>query len=562
MKATEILLSTLKEVPKDAEAISHQLMLRSGMIRRLSSGLYCYLPVGFKVLLKVINIIREEMNKANAQEVLLPAIQPLELWEKTGRINALGDDMIKFSNRSGKNMVLGPTHEEVITWLISQEVSSYKQLPIIMYQIQTKFRDEPRPRFGVIRTCEFIMKDAYSFNASWESLDESYKKMYDVYCRIFKRCGLDFIAVEADPGIMGGDISHEFMAITKYGEDKIVVCKKCRYSASRNVAQRSENVKTDNEKENEKKDVKTDAITSVENVAKYLKVSAQKILKTIIYKSAEELLAVIIRGDHEVNEIKLRKYLKTKDLRMATGEEIKELTKADVGFSGPCDLKIRLIADYDVRGLKNAVTGANRTGYHFLNVNIKRDFDVKEFADLRFVEDQDICPKCKSFLKTENALEVGHIFKLGTRYSKPLEAQFSDEKGEKKDILMGCYGIGVNRILAAFIEQNNDEKGILWARSIAPYDAVVITTNSEDKNISSKASEVYDYLIKEGFEALYDDRDVRVGLKFNDADLLGIPYQIIVGAKFLKEGIIEFRSRNKKINADIADKKDILKYLK
>jgi len=562
MRLTKMLLPTLKEVPKEAIAVSHRLMLRSGMIKRLSSGIYCYLPLGWRVILKVMNIIREEMNSAGAQEVLLPAIHPQELWDKTGRLTTLGDDMIKFKNRSDKPMVLGPTHEEVITWLMSTAVNSYKQLPQILYQIQTKFRDEPRSRFGVIRTCEFIMKDAYSFNENWESLDESYQRMYDAYCRIFERCGLDFLAVEADPGIMGGDVSHEFMALSEFGEDKIVVCKKCNYLASRDVAQRAENLQQEDEKEQDIKEVHTPGFASVENVSKFLKVSPQKLLKTIIYKSENEFIAVILRGNNEINENKLCNYLGTKELRMASSEEIKQLTGSNVGFSGPVGLKIKICADYDVKGAKNCVTGANRTDYHLLNVNEGRDFKVEEFADLRQVEEGDLCFKCRSKLEMSNAIEIGHVFKLGTRYSKPLGAVFVDENGKENDIIMGCYGIGVNRIAAAYIEQSYDEKGIIWKRGIAPFDVIVIATNMEDEAIAGKAAEIYEYLLQEGVEVLYDDRPLRAGMKFNDADLIGIPYQIVIGRKYLEEKKVEFRSRDKEISVDLSGNEQILQYLK
>ncbi|MDP8234464.1 MAG: proline--tRNA ligase [Candidatus Saelkia tenebricola] len=562
MRFTKMLIPTLKEIPKEAEALSHRLMLRSGMIRRLASGLYCYLPLGWRVMLKVMTIIREEMNAEGAQEVLLPAIHPQELWEKTGRFAVLGDDMIKFKNRSDKSMVLGPTHEEIITWLLTQDVKSYKQLPQVLYQIQTKFRDEPRPRFGVVRTCEFIMKDAYSFNESWESLDESYKKMYHAYCRIFERCGVDFLAVEADPGIMGGDVSHEFMAISEFGEDKVVVCEKCNYLASKDVAQRAEDSNQIDEKEQDVKEVYTPEITSVSEVSKFFKISPQKLLKTIIYKADSEFIAVILRGGNEVNENKLRKYLGVKELRMSSPEEIKHVTSSGVGFSGPVGLKIKIFADYDVKGIKNCVTGANRTDYHLINVNEGRDFKVEDFADLRQVEEGDLCFKCKSELKISNAIEIGHVFKLGTRYSDPLGAVFVDDNGKERNMIMGCYGIGVNRIIAAYIEQNYDQKGIIWSKGIAPFEVVVIATNIEDETIAKKAEQVYKYLLQEGIEVLYDDRLLRAGAKFNDADLIGISYQVVIGTKYLKEKKMEFRSRNKEILVDLNKEEQLLQYLK
>ena len=565
MRYSEAFIPTMKEVPKDAEATSHKLMVRAGLVRRLGAGLYCYLPLGWRSLLKVIEIVRDEMDKAGAQEVLLPAIHPSELWERTGRIYELGDDMMKFKNRSDKLMVLGPTHEEVITWLVANEVRSYRQLPLNLYQIQTKFRDEPRPRFGVIRTCEFIMKDAYSFDTSWEGLDKSYQKMYKAYCRIFERCGLNYLVVEADPGVMGGDVSHEFMAESEYGEDKVLICDECGYSASRDVAERrqgEEGESLDTELD-ELKEVHTPGISTVEEVSSFLNVNPSQLLKTIIYKAGSEFIGALVRGDHEVNEVKLRKYLGRKDIRMATPDEIRNLTKAEVGFSGPVGLGIRLVADYDVKGMRNFVTGANKTDYHLMNVNLDRDFKVDEFADIRYVIDDDPCPRCNSGkLKSRTAIEIGHIFKLGTRYSQPLKAFFVDEGGKELPIIMGCYGIGINRIVAAYIEQNYDEKGIIWNTTLAPYQVIIICTNVAESKLSEMAEELYNYLSENGIEVLYDDRDVRAGIKFNDADLLGIPYQIIIGEKYLKEGKFELKTRDRKASYLIATKEDALRRIR
>jgi prolyl-tRNA synthetase len=560
MRYSSAFIPTLREEPKEAEAISHKLMLRSGMIRRLASGVYCYLPLGWRVLKKVIEIVREEMDAAGAQEVLLPAIHPVELWEKTGRIHDLGADMIKFKNRSGKMMALGPTHEEVITWLVAAEIRSYRQLPLILYQIQTKFRDEPRPRFGVIRTCEFIMKDAYSFHTDWDCLDIAYQKMYSAYSRIFERAGLDFLIVEADPGVMGGNVSHEFMALSEYGEDKVVVCKKCDYKTSLEIAERKPpEIEKKKEPLEKVKEVHTPGISSVEEVSKFLNVSPHKLLKTIIYKAGDEFIAALVPGDKEINEIKLRRHLDVKELRMAEPDEIREITGGEVGFSGPVGLKIRKIADYEVKGMQNLVTGANKTDYHLMNVNIGRDFEIDEFTDLRYVEEGDLCPRCGSELEIRNAIEIGHIFKLGTKYSQPLNAIFLDEEGKEHPIIMGCYGIGVNRIIASYIEQNYDPKGIIWNKELAPFEYIIIPVNMGEEKIREKAEQIYNFLVEKGIEVLYDDRDLRAGIKFNDADLIGIPNQIIIGDKYLKEGKIELKSRRTRESQFLFELKELVR---
>ncbi|OQX82954.1 MAG: proline--tRNA ligase [Candidatus Omnitrophica bacterium 4484_49] len=559
MRYSSAFIPTLREHPKEAEAVSHKLMLRAGMIRRLCSGVYCYLPLGWRVLKKVIQIVREEMDKAGAQEVLLPAIHPLELWEKTGRIHDLGDDMIKFKNRSDKTMALGPTHEEVITWLVAGEVRSYRQLPLILYQIQTKFRDEPRPRFGVIRTCEFIMKDAYSFHTDWDSLEEAYRKMYSAYVRIFERSGLNFLIVEADPGVMGGNVSHEFMALSQYGEDKVVVCRKCDYRTSLEIAERkSPEIEIRKKTFKEIKEVHTPEISSVEDVSRFLNVPPQQLLKTMIYKAEDKFIAALVPGDKEINEVKLRRHLGVKELRMAEPHEIREITGGEVGFSGPLGLSIMKIADYDVKKMSNFVTGANKTNYHLINVNIGRDFEIDEFADIRYLQQGDACPKCGCELEIKNAIEIGHIFKLGTKYSQPLNAMFLDEEGKEHPVIMGCYGIGVNRIIASYIEQNYDDKGILWNRELAPFQFVIIPINMSDEKIKTKAEEIYQFLMEEGCEVLYDDRDLRAGIKFNDAELIGIPEQIIIGDKYLKEGKIELKSRRTRESRFLSGPGDIL----
>lgn len=549
MRWTRTLIPTLKETPKDAEVKSHILMLRAGLIRKLTSGAYSYLPLGFRVLDKATKIIREEMNKKGAEEVLLPALQPPELWKQTGRYDLLGEVLIKFIDRHKKECVLGPTHEEIITSLVADEVKSYKQLPLTLYQIQTKFRDEPRPRFGVLRSKEFIMKDAYSFDISLEGLNESYKKMYDAYCNIFSRCGLGYIAVEADPGFMGGDVSHEFMVPAEVGEDIIVVCPVCNYAASREAAAISSKFYVPGSKLKEKKleslnEVHTPGITTIEKVGALLKCPPEKMVKTLVYKADEKPIAVLVRGDHEVNEAKLKRYLKCEKLELTDDKTIEKVTGGPIGFSGPVGLKeARILADYSISDMANFVTGANKKDLHLINVNLDRDFSVEEWADLRFITDKDACPKCQGPIQIKFAIEVGHTFKLGTKYSKALNALYLDEKGKEHPMIMGCYGIGVNRIAAAYIEQNNDKDGIIWPVSISPFHVVVIVVNAADKNLMNFAEEIYSDLQKKGIDVLLDDRDERAGIKFKDADLIGFPYQIIVSERHINEKKVEVKIR-------------------
>ncbi|MBI4335181.1 MAG: proline--tRNA ligase, partial [Candidatus Omnitrophica bacterium] len=450
MRWTQSLIPTLKETPQDAEAKSHILMVRAGLIRKLTAGAYSYLPLGLRVLDKIQRIIREELNKKGAQELLLPALQPPELWRQTGRYELLGEVLIKFTDRHKKECVLGPTHEEVVTALVADEVKSYKQLPIILYQVQTKFRDEPRPRFGILRSKEFIMKDAYSFDRDIDGLNESYKKMYDAYRDIFSRCGLDYIPVEADAGFMGGDVSHEFMVPSEVGEDMIVVCSGCGYAASREAAKVSHQLPVTSHQSKDKKrepikEVHTPGVTTIEKVSALLKVPPEQMVKTLIYSADDKPVAVLVRGDHEVNDAKLKRCLKCELLELADGKTIEAATGGPLGFSGPVGLKgLRLLADHSISGMANFATGANKRDYHLINVNLDRDFKVEEWADLRYVTDKDNCPKCGKPIQVKFAIEVGHTFKLGTKYSKALGAKYLDEKGKEQLIIMGCYGIGVN----------------------------------------------------------------------------------------------------------------------
>jgi prolyl-tRNA synthetase len=547
MKWSKVLMPTLKEVPSEAEAISHILMIRAGLIRKLTSGVYSYLPMGLKVLSKVETIIKQEMDKKGAQQLLMPAIQPADLWQKSGRFEALGQDMITFTDRHNKLNVLGPTHEEVITSIVKNEVNSYKQLPIILYQIQTKFRDEARPRFGIIRSREFIMKDAYSFDPDLESLNKSYEKMYEAYFQIFTRCGLDFIAVEADTGIMGGDASHEFMVLAENGEDKVVQCENCKYAASLDKAEclaaQDTGRKTQDTGHELQREVNTPGLSSVEKVAEFLKVSVDKLIKTMIYKADDRIVAVLVRGDHQINEAKLTKVLKVKNIEMADPQTIKNVTKGPVGFSGPIGLEnINIYADNALKTISQAVVGSNKPDTHTINVNIN-NIDVAQWADIRSISEQDSCPKCGSLIKIQQAIEVGHVFKLGTKYTESLGATFLDENGKANPIIMGCYGIGVTRIIAAYIEQNFDEHGIIWSKEIAPFQVIVMPLNTADKNSMQAAEQIYRELSGQNVEVLLDDRNVRAGIKFKDADLIGIPLQVIVGPKNIEKGQVEVKFR-------------------
>ncbi len=564
MRWTESLIPTLKEDPQDAEVISHKLMVRAALVRKLFSGAYSYLPLGLKVLQKVSNIIREEMNSKGAQEVLLPAMHPAELWKKTGRYELLGAVLIKFKDRHNKELVLGPTHEEIITDLVANNIKSYKDLPLILYQIQTKFRDEPRPRFGVMRTSEFIMKDAYSFDRDVEGMEASYKKMYEAYCRIFERCGLPYIPVEADPGMMGGNVSHEFMVPSEAGEDVIVVCQKCKYAASTQVA--ACKVSGSGSKGTAKSlpiaEVETPDIKTIEKVSEFLKVEPIKLVKTLLYKADDKVVALLLRGDHEANETKLKNYLKCSLLELADEKTVEAMTGAPVGFSGPVSLnRVRIVADNSVKDMVNFVTGANKKDAHLINVNAGRDFEAREFADLRMITKDDKCPSCGKDIDIKRAIEVGHTFKLGTKYSEVLGANILAADGKTVPAIMGCYGIGVTRIIPTLIETSNDKDGIIWPISIAPYQIMIVALNISGKNVKDISEGLYKDLTKARYEVLFDDRDISAGIKFKDADLVGIPIQIIVGEKNAKKDIVEIKNRRDKSVAEIKPK-DVVAHLK
>lgn len=548
MRWKETFIPTVKEDPQDAEAVSHKLMVRAGLVRRLTSGAYIYLPMGKKILEKASAIVREEMNKAGAIELLMPALHPIELWKKTGRYDDMGDVMIKFKDRHGREVALGPTHEEIITDLVSREVRSYKDLPITLYQVQTKFRDEVRPRFGIVRSCEFIMKDAYSFDADQEKMEISYKKMYDAYCRIFTRCGLPYVAVEADPGLMGGTVSHEFMIPCAIGEDRIIICSSCGYAASTEVAKVKgmESAGSKDIPKEQKETVLTPGKSTVEDVCAFLKKSPKELIKTLIYMADGEAVAVLIRGDHQANEAKIKNALGARTLELAGEKKVKEVTGGDMGFSGPVGLSIKMVGDNSVKDMVAAVVGANEKDKHIINVVPGRDFKAEKWIDARVITESDPCPKCGGKIEMKSAVEIGHTFKLGTKYSIPLGASYTDEKGEMKPLVMGCYGIGVNRILASLIETSYDKDGIIWPASLSPAEVVVIPVKMNDEEIIRAAEEVYREFTAAGIDVIMDDRDKSPGIKFKDADLVGFPVQVVIGKKSLAENKVEVITRRGK----------------
>jgi prolyl-tRNA synthetase len=537
---------TLKEDPAEAEVVSHKLLLRAGMIRKLAAGIYNYLPLGLRVIRKVENIIREEMNRAGAMEVLLPAIQPSELWEESGRWQFYGPELLRITDRHGRDFCFGPTHEEVITDLVRRDVRSYRDLPINLYQIQTKFRDEIRPRFGLMRGREFIMKDAYSFDATEEGANAAYQAMDEAYSRIFTRCGLKFKKVQADSGNIGGSFSAEFMVLADSGEDAVVSCDSCEYAA--NMEKAEVRVAAANGVDVtlvELTKVDTPNRRTVQEVCAFLKCEPSNLVKTLLVEADGKPVAVLLRGDHELNMIKLQRHLKTETLEMAGPELVAKATKAPVGFAGPVGLEIPMIADLTVQGMSNFIVGGNAEGVHLTGVNLGRDFTPTEFADIRNAEAGDGCPVCDGTLEIMRGIEVGHIFKLGTKYSDSMKATFLGEDGKDAPIIMGCYGIGVGRTAASAVEQNHDKFGIIWPIPIAPF-TVVITTIAPKGEVLETADALYKEMLAAGIEVIYDDRDERPGVKFKDADLMGIPIRVTVGAKALAEGAVELKLRTAK----------------
>lgn len=543
MKMSNMLMLTLRETPAEAEIESHKLMLRSGMIRKMASGVYNYMPLGLKVLKNIENIVREEMNNAGAQEFLASALLPSELWKESGRWEVFGPEMFKLKDRNEREFCLGPTHEEVFTDLARNEIKSYKQLPLNLYQIQTKYRDERRPRFGMIRSREFVMKDAYSFDKDYAGLDVAYDKMYEAYTKIFKRCNVECKPVAADSGAMGGSGSAEFMVKSEIGEDEVAFCSECDYAANVEKAPCApEKAEKEDLKELEK--LETPHAKTINDLVKFFNTDSKKFAKTIIYKADDKVVAVMVRGDREVNETKVKNAVGAPvDFELADEKTVKNATGAVVGFAGPIGIKADyLFVDNEVTFMYNFIVGANETGYHFLNVNYGRDFEGT-VGDFRNAVEGEKCPKCGKKLTIARGIEVGHIFKLGTKYSESMGAYFVDENGENKPLIMGCYGIGINRTMSAIIEQHHDENGIVWPMSVAPYKVIVVPAVFKNEEQMKTAEKLYNEIKALGIEVLLDDRNERAGVKFKDADLIGIPIRITVGKK-IADGEVEFKIRN------------------
>lgn len=544
MRYSKLLLPTTKEDPAEAEVVSHKLLLRGGFIRKLTAGVYTYLPLGLSVLQKVSRIVREEMNRADAQEILMPMVQQADLWEESGRWNKYGAELLRFTDRHDRGFCLGPTHEEVITDLARRELQSYRQLPANLYQIQTKFRDEIRPRFGLMRGREFVMKDGYSFDINDEGASITYGKMFDAYHQVFKRCGLQFRAVEADTGSIGGSFSHEFMVLAQTGEDTLVICENCEYAAN---VEKAAIVLVENKMvdavQHEMVEVETPGMKKVERVAAFLSVEPTDIIKTMIYLADGKPVAALVRGDRTVQSVKLKNLLGANEVESVDDTTVYDMTKLPVGYLGPVGLSLTVVADQEVMRMTNAVAGANKKGHHLKGVYPGRDFQPNICGDLRQISADDSCPICGGSLRLTEGIEVGHIFKLGTVYSEAMNATFQDREGGEKPFVMGCYGIGVSRVIAAAIEQNHDENGIVFPLPLAPFQVIVLNLGLKDEAVNAAAEQIYQDLLKQGIEVLIDDRDERPGLKFKDADLIGIPYRITVGKTFTSEGKVELRRR-------------------
>lgn len=543
-RASTYLVPTLKEAPREAEVISHQLMLRAGMIRKLASGIYIYLPLGFRVLKKVEEIVREEMDRIGCQEIVMPIIQPAELWKETGRWEVYGDELMRVTDRHGREFGLGPTAEEVVTHLVRRELKSYRELPLTLYQINWKYRDEIRPRFGLMRGREFLMKDAYSFDRDYESAQRSYEQQRAAYGRIIERCGLDYRQVKAATGAIGGQSSHEFMVLADSGEAEIAWCSACSYAANVELAPCVDTGRSEDQEEPAVlEEVATPGMRTVTEVSGFLKVEPGKLVKTLIFEDGETIVAALIPGDADLNEEKLRTVMGIDNLHLADGETVEKITGAPVGFAGPVGLEnVRIIADRSIQHRTNLVCGALKRDVHFINVKPGRDFQVTEWADLRKVVEGDPCPECSGRLEIQRGIEVGHVFLLGTKYSEAMGAVYQDETGSDVPVVMGCYGIGVSRLMAAAIEQNHDGKGIIWPESLAPFDVVVLPLEVGG-DLQSAAESLAESLVAAGKDVLLDDRDCRPGVKFKDAELIGIPVMITVGKTYRETGKFEVKRR-------------------
>ena len=560
MRFSQTFIPTRKEDPADAEVVSHKLLIRGGYIRPVSRGIYNFLPLGWRSVRKIEQIIREEMDAAGALELHMPMVQPAELWEESGRWKEYGTELLRFKDRKKADFCLGPTHEEVITALVRTELTSYKQLPINLYQIQAKFRDEPRPRFGLMRGREFVMKDAYSFDLNAEGALKSYDIMFDAYNKICERLGFDFRPVEADTGAIGGSRSHEFQVLADTGEDEIASCPGCGYAA--NVEKAEIQLQSPDRDDEvllaERNDVATPNARTIDEVSTFLKRPATDFVKTLLFMADGKALAVLVRGDHNANPVKVKSLLTSDgttidELRLASDAEVADLTNAPVGFAGPVGLQIPVYADLGVKPMTNFVVGANAGDTHTVDVNWGRDFEVTKFADLRVAQDGDLCGRCGTPFDFCRGIEVGHVFYLGTKYSHSMGATVLDESGKEVELEMGCYGIGVTRMLAAIVEQNHDDDGIIWPVAIAPYQVIVLPLQTQNEDVVAAGEQLYDALREEGVEVLLDDRDLRPGFKFKDADLIGVPLRIAIGARGIAEGLVEFKRRG----TDVVDKVSI-----
>lgn len=544
MKASHLFYPTLREVPSEAEIVSHQLLLRAGFIRRNTAGVYTYLPLARRVLRKIQDIVREEMDRAGGQEIIMPIIQPREIWDKSGRWSLYGDEMFKLGDRHKREFALGPTHEELVTTLVDGEVHSYKDLPLLLYQIQNKYRDEIRPRFGLMRGREFIMKDLYSFDVDEAGLDLSYQKMHDAYQRIYNRLNLEYRVVLADSGAIGGNESHEFMVLAASGESEIVYCPLCDYAANVEKAECSPEAATQDVSESRPlTKVHTPGQRTINDIVDFLGIPKTEQVKTLMYYADGELIAALVRGDRELNEIKLKNILQASEIFMADENMVREICGAGFGSLGPVGMKIKIYVDLEVAAMKNFACGANEDDYHYTNVNAGRDFTAKAVVDLRNAVAGDKCPGCEGRLQIMRGIEVGHIFKLGTRYSEAMQASFLDARGQEQQFVMGCYGIGISRTMAAAVEQNYDENGIIWPLPIAPYQVIIVPVNFNQAVQKDLAEKIYQELTDLGIEVLLDDRDERAGVKFKDADLIGIPLRITIGPKALQENKVEMKKR-------------------
>ena len=550
MYYSKLLIPTLKESPADAEVISHKLMVRAGMIRQLAAGIYSILPLGLRVLKKVEVIIREEMNQIGGQEVFLPSIQPAELWQESKRWDFYGKELLRIKDRHDREFCYGPTHEEVITDIVRKEIKSYRQLPTILYQIQTKFRDEVRPRFGIMRGREFIMKDAYSFHTDAADTQKTYAKMAKAYTNIFRRCGLEFKQVQADSGTIGGSFSHEFAVLADSGEDEIGFCEACGYASNIELAEAQEtSTAIPIKNQEELKEIHTPGKKTVEEVSSFLNLPCEHIVKTILLENENGLVAGLVRGDHEINPIKMKNMIGCEWLLPAAEKTITEKLKLPCGYIGPVGLDIPIYADQELATLQNFVTGANKADTHFTGVQVQRDLTIKKFGDLRRILEGDPCPRCdEGKYQIKRGIEVGHIFILGTKYSEAMKAVYLDSNGKENLMTMGCYGIGVGRTAAASVEQNYDEKGIVWPPSLAPFQIIIIPINFKKDDLKNTCESIYNQLLEMGLEVLLDDRQDRLGAKLKDADLIGIPLQIIVGPKNLEEGNVEIKIRKTQVS--------------